>query len=316
MWKLKFQESKAHSAVFNQSGQPLAQRETENPVVLMFTGDIMLDRGVEYKIMQNKENWKLPFEKIATFLNSADLLFGNLESQISDKGYNVGSIYSFRADPKSIETLTFAGFDVVSVANNHSFDYTRTAFEDSMRRLKTAGISYTGGGLTKDEAYSPAIREVRGVKIAFLGYTSVGSSSWQATDNRGGIAWIDSQTLNLLTEAIAKTKQQADIVVVTLHEGYEYQKTPNDLQKLFASAAIDAGADFFIGHHAHVVQPLEQYNNGWIAYGLGNFLFDQDFSADTKTGAILKVTLQGKTIKEVQMLKTKQNDKFQVELAP
>ncbi len=316
VWNAKFQNNPEPSALSNQSEPPLPSRKAENPVVLMFVGDIMLDRGVEYKIMQNKENWKLPFEKIASLLNSADLLFGNLESQISDKGYNVGSIYSFRANPKSMETLTFGGFDVVSVANNHSFDYTRAAFEDSMRRLKEAGISYTGGGLTKDEAYSPAIKEVRGVKIAFLGYTSVGSSSWQAAENRGGVAWIDKENLSLLKDAVEKASQQVDIVVVTLHEGYEYQKAPNDLQKVFAIAAIDAGADFFIGHHAHVVQPLEQYKDGWIAYGLGNFLFDQDFSIDTKTGAILKVTLEGRTIREVQMLKTKQNDKFQVELAP
>ena len=106
-------------------------KHESSSVTLLFVGDVMLDRGVEFEVQKNGGDWTWPFWHIASFLHQADLVFGNLESQISDKGVNVGSIYSFRANPKSIEALSYAGFDVVSVANNHSFDYTREAFEDS-----------------------------------------------------------------------------------------------------------------------------------------------------------------------------------------
>ena len=95
--------------------------EQEKAITMIFVGDIMLDRGVEYMIQEHND-WKWPFLKIADELRKADILFGNLESVISDKGTKVGSIYSFRAEPETIEGLTFAGFDVLSLANNHAFD--------------------------------------------------------------------------------------------------------------------------------------------------------------------------------------------------
>ena len=134
----------------------------------------MLDRGVEYYIHKH-QNWKWPFLKIADVLQQADLVFANLESVISDKGTKQGSIYSFRADPRTIEGLVFAGFDIVSVANNHSFDYGLEAFGDSLNRLRNAGISSLGGGFSKTEARSPVTKEAKGTKIGFLAYTNQGS---------------------------------------------------------------------------------------------------------------------------------------------
>src|SRR3989344_7399324 len=115
------------AATSSKTPPPTITKEPPRETILMFVGDIMLDRGVEYRLKKNKKSWEFLFEPLRNTTSKADLLFGNLESQISDKGYNVGSIYSFRADPESIKALTSAGFDVVSVANNHSFDYTRAA---------------------------------------------------------------------------------------------------------------------------------------------------------------------------------------------
>ncbi|MDO8264822.1 MAG: CapA family protein, partial [Candidatus Parcubacteria bacterium] len=117
--------------------QSLQKPTGENNILtLIFTGDIMMDRGVEYSIRQKGNgDFKFPFLKIADFLKDADILVGNLESPISDKGEKVGSIYSFRSDLKAIEGLSFAGFDILSVANNHAFDYGRLALEDTLLRL-------------------------------------------------------------------------------------------------------------------------------------------------------------------------------------
>ena len=283
----------------------IPKQQTPQELTLLFAGDIMLDRGVEWKVNQNPPaggggDWRWPFLKIADTLQKADLVFGNLESQISDKGINVGSIYSFRANPQSLEGLTYAGFDVVSVANNHSLDYTREAFEDSLNRLWQSGIVPVADVL--------AIKEVKDVKIGFLAYT-----------NFPGIAEVNWDNLQEVVQDIRYAKSRVDILVVSVHAGEEYDKGPNEFQKVFAQSAIDAGADFLIGHHPHVIQPLVPHVRdaelGWIAYSLGNFVFDQSFSEETMQGAILKVVLEDTNIKEVSFLPTKINSSYQVELA-
>jgi len=281
-------------------------------VTLMFVGDIMLDRGVEWSVNQyGKGDWKFPFLKIIDGLNEADILFGNLESPISDKGVKVGSIYSFRATPKAITGLTFAGFDILSVANNHIFDYGRLAMEDNFKRLKLAGIAYVGGGFNEIEAHSPVIKNLRGTKLAFLAYNNLGSKHWAAKGDNSGIGWLEEEKL---AEDIKEAKEKADIVVVSMHFGDEYQPKPNSEQKTFAHLAIDSGADLVVGHHPHVVQGIENYKGKYIAYSLGNFVFDQGFSKETMEGLLLKVVVEDAKIKEVIPIDIKINQYFQPRL--
>ena len=291
--------------------QPLIRKE--KPITLMFTGDIMLDRGVEYMVKKyGGGDFKFPFLKIADFLNEGDVLFGNLESIISDKGVKVGSIYSFRAEPEAMEGLIFCGFNIVSVANNHIFDYGREAMEDSFLRLKKGEIDYVGGGFNEKEAYSPLIKEIRNVKIAFLAYTNLGTAYWSAKGNRSGIAWLTKENLE---KGIEKAKEEADLVIVSMHFGEEYQKKANSEQKYFAHLAIDSGADLVIGHHPHVIQEVEKYNDGYIAYSLGNFVFDQKFSKGTMGGLMLKVLVKNGKVKEIIPVEIKINENFQPEIA-
>jgi len=305
---------------------PLATQNSENftsqaqlteneTITIILVGDIMLDRGVEYMIKtEGKGDFRFPFLKIADELQKADILFGNLEGPISDKGTKVGSIYSFRNDPKSIEGLTFAGFDVISLANNHVFDYGREALEDTLLRLKTAGIDYLGAGFNEKEAYSPIIKELNDTKIAFLAYTNLGPETWKAGEENSGIAWISENNLETIKRDIEKVKKESDILIVSLHSGEEYQKTPTQFQIEFSRAFIDAGADLVIGHHPHIIQPNEKYKDGWIFYSLGNFVFDQSFSEETMRGQILKVLIENGKIKEVVPINIKINDFFQPEI--
>ena len=280
----------------------------QNTITLMFVGDIMLSRQVGAK-MEKENNWQWPFLKIADTIRTADILFGNLEGPISDKGKNIGSIYSFRADIRAIEGLKFAGFDILSVANNHMFDWGREAMEDTFKRLKEAGIDYAGGGMNESEAYVPLIKEIKGLKIAFLAYCAEGSEYWGASGEKSGIAWLEEQRLK---KDIAEAKAKADLVIVSMHFGEEYQSKPTSVQKFFARAAIDSGADLVVGHHSHVLQPIEEYKNGYILYSLGNFVFDQNFSPRTKESTILKVIVEDAKIKVVIPLKAEISDDFQV----
>lgn len=302
-WRGKFQES-------------LVVPPQEDRITLLFAGDIMLDRGVEFYITRYND-WKWPFLLIADTLQKADLVFGNLESVISDKGENLGSMYSFRADPRAIEGLVFAGFDVLSVANNHSMDYSMDALKNSMNRLKEAGVAPVGIELFSAIAENNAgleIRKIQGTKFGFLAYTNVGSPLWQATQTTPGVAWADWYNLSAVLQKIRESKTYVDILAVSLHAGEEYAKEPNEFQKAFAKAAINAGADVVVGHHPHVIQPVEQYKNGWIAYSLGNFVFDQGFSKETMEGLLLEVIVQDKKITQVIPRVIRLNSLFQPEL--
>lgn len=312
-----------------------SQQSEEESISVILVGDIMLARGVEYMIEKMGDgDFRFPFLKIADDLKEAKrgarprregggrvgVLFGNLEGPISDKGTKVGSIYSFRAEPEAIEGLTFAGFDILSLANNHAFDYTGEALEDCLTRLSKAGISYVGAGFTENEAYSPVIKEIDGpadspqVKIAFLAYTNLGPETWRATEENSGIAWISKDNFEKIKKDIENAKSQADILVVSLHSGEEYQKTPTQFQIEFSKMAIDAGADLVVGHHPHVIQPNEKYGNGYIFYSLGNFIFDQSFSSETMQGLLLEVIIENKKIKEIIPKEIKLNNYFQPRL--
>ncbi|OGZ31020.1 MAG: AmmeMemoRadiSam system protein B [Candidatus Niyogibacteria bacterium RIFCSPLOWO2_02_FULL_45_13] len=275
------------------------QVNNNEPITLLFVGDIMLSRLIG-DIMAKKNDWRYPFLETADFLKGADVTFGNLEGPISSRGTKVGSIYSFRSDPRAIEGLLYAGFDVLSIANNHIWDYGADAVRDTLAILKDAGIGVTGGGVDYQEAHRPLIKEVRGTRVGFLGYTDLISSSLGSKTAKPAIAFLD---IDLAISDVKEARKEADLVVVSLHWGNEYETTQSPNQEKVAKSLIDAGAQLIIGHHPHVVQPVMEYGGGFIAYSLGNFIFDQNFSLETKTGLILKVTLKDKRVSQIEEMK-------------
>ncbi len=269
-----------------------------------FVGDVMLDRGVLLQT-RSQGDYRFPFLKIKEDLEKFDILFGNLESMISDKGANQGSIYSFRAPPETMEGLVYAGFDVLSIANNHSFDWGINALTDTKERLIKEKIVPVGGGLS---AYDPVFLNEKDTIIAFLAYSAVGAPGWATTESVPGIAWYSDERLE---EGIKIAEADSDIVVVSIHYGEEYQKSPNEEQIRISERAIDLGADMVIGHHPHVIQPVIEYKEGIIAYSLGNFVFDQAFSEETMTGLLLEVKIKDGKINSYNPIEVRINDYFQ-----
>ena len=283
-------------------GAPLDQS-----VELLFVGDIMLSRGVG-RIMAEKGDWEYPFAEIKSTLAEADLLIGNLEGPIGDSGVKVGSIYSFRADPRAVAGLTSTGFDVLSLANNHIWDYGREALADTFLLLDQAGVGYIGAGVDYEQAHRAVVEEVKGTKIAFLSYTDLIPASVTQVISKPAVAYLD---LKQVVPDIVKAEELADLTVVLLHWGEEYKTKHNEKQEAIAHALIDAGADLVVGHHPHVAQEIEQYKDGYIAYSLGNFVFDQNFSTDTRSGLILKVAVKNKKIETVESQKIKFTQTYQ-----
>lgn len=260
----------------------------QKEIKIVFVGDVMLSRGVAYQINKNSD-YKYPFLKIADYLSSFDLTIGNLEGPISDKGTNQGSIYSFRADPRVVEGLNHAGFDLVSLANNHIFDWGREALLDTKNILKESDIKGIGAGKDHKTANEPAIFEINKEKLAFLSYTNLYPKSLNATEEQAGIS--DSSIENIIFN-IERLKKEGYLVGILMHWGDEYQTKSNISQQKIARGVIDAGADLVVGHHPHVPQEIEQHKDKWIVYSLGNFVFDQNFSKETMRGMAVEVKIK------------------------
>lgn len=267
---------------------------------LLFAGDMMFSRSIAKQI-EREQDPLYPFLLIASTTSAANLMFANLETPVSASGTLQGSIYSFRAEPVgTMNALQYAGVDVVSLANNHIWDYGRVAALDTLKYLREAGIGYVGFGRNHDEANEPVVRQVGEAKVAFLGYTEFYSRALWA-DDRLGLSEFEPTPIAKRIGAL-KESAKADLVVVSLHWGEEYKTEANATQRKIAHQLVDAGADLIIGHHPHVPQEFERYKDGYIIYSLGNFVFDQNFSKDTKHGLMLKVVLEGKKIQSAQTL--------------
>jgi len=278
---------------------------------LLFTGDVMLARAVG-AFMQARNDWTLPFQEITETLRDADLRFCNLECPVSDRGHNLHHLYSFRADPRVVEGLKAAGFNVASQANNHSYDWGPEALLDSLERLRAADIRPVGAGQNSMAAHYPEVVEVDGLRIAFLAYVDIDPKEATAGVDRPGVAWLEPAQV---MADIRFARPFADLVIVCPHSGVEYAFKPARSQVQLAHQMIDAGADLVVGSHPHVVQPLEPYHDRWIAYSLGNFVFDQMDPA-THHGLMLKVTVQGKQIANVIPIPINIKSNFQAVVAP
>jgi len=230
-----------------------------------FLGDVMLGRGV-YKASTRVKNWE-PFRELAPLITNTDILAANLESPLTIAPVVTGG-YALCAPPSQVEALQKASFDLVTFVNNHTLDCGESGRSQTLLTLKSFGIQVVDH--IPDVAYITS----HGHKLAFLALDDV------------------TRPLDLapVTPAIQLAKEQSDIVIVSIHWGNEYQAAPSTRQHTLAAILARAGADVVIGHHPHVIQPMEVINRGndtvptLVFYSLGNALFDQYGMADTRTG--------------------------------
>ena len=258
-------------------------------LTLVFGGDIMLDRGVKNSVLKNFDR-----DYGALFINldifkKADISFINLEGPVSDQGKDLHNLYSFRMDPAIIPVLKEYGISIVSVANNHVGDWGRIAYTDTLRGLQKNEILFTGGGLNKTEAEKPTIIEKNNIRIGFLAFSDVGPNWMGATETEPGLLLANDPNFDTIIQNASK---QVDDLIVSFHFGEEYKTIHSARQEFLAHKAIDDGAKIIIGTHPHVVEDTEVYKNAFIAYSLGNLIFDQYFSPNTMQGMLLKINLK------------------------
>jgi len=257
------------------------------PVYLVAVGDISFSRSVE-RVVKAEKDFNYPFLKVKEFLNSGDIVFANLETPITPGREIRSGEMIFRSNPETALALRQAGFNILSLANNHTMNFGEKGLADTFNYLSQQGIEYVGAGWDEAQAYSAKILQVKGFKFAFLAYSdgSFTPASYGAKVGRFGIALLDEKKL---VDSVRDVREKADFVIVSMHAGQEYTLEPNSLQINFAHKAVDAGADIVIGHHPHVVQRAEKYKGKYIFYSLGNFVFDQMWSDETRKGLAIKV---------------------------
>ncbi len=285
--KLKMQDNVFYSSV---EPPPLATG--------LFVGDIMLSRGVAYQIEKNN-NLNYPFLNVSDFLKGGDFVFGNLEAPIINGPKIKAGEMIFRVDENLVPILKDYNFSIFSLANNHILNFGEKGLENTFHLLDQAGIQYVGAGKNFSEAHQAKIIEKNNIKFAFLAYVdkALAYPSAMASDHPGLSIMDEGQ----VTLDVQQAKKLADFVIVSTHSGNEYQTEPTRNQINFAHAAIDAGADLVIGHHPHVIQPIEKYKNGYIFYSLGNFIFDQMWSQATQEGIALRIIFSPRSIKTIQI---------------
>jgi poly-gamma-glutamate synthesis protein (capsule biosynthesis protein) len=216
--------------------------------------------------------------ELAARMRAADVTMVNLETAVSERGAPIPEkTYTFRTPPQNLAFLReWLGTDVVSLANNHTFDYGRDAFLDTLVIPGEYGLAVIGAGEDYDAACRPFIAEAGGVRIAFFAVNQILSyTDWPATATRAGhLIARTTEEVAALGRAVAKARETCDYVIVYLHWGVELDRTPSERQVSTARALIDAGADVILGAHPHVVQSFEYYKGKPIAYSVGNFLFN------------------------------------------
>jgi|GEM_PF-510726 poly-gamma-glutamate synthesis protein (capsule biosynthesis protein) len=272
----------------------------EPETTVAFIGDVMLSRSVG-ATMRTKKDWGWPWHRLTDWLTSADLAFANLETSVTPGREVQPMEMLFRADPEAAAAMARSGIDIVSLANNHVPNFGAAGLRDTLDYLTEAGVLYVGAGRDDAEAWRPVYVTAGALTFAFVAGndSDVVPASYGAAADRPGTALLD---VGRIKDAVAEARQNADVVVFSMHAGREYVVEQNERQVAYAHAAVDAGADLVIGHHAHVVQRMEVYRGRPILYGLGNFIFDQTWSRDTQEGLAVRAVFFGKTLSRLEFL--------------
>lgn len=284
---------------------PVADPPTEHgPARILLVGDVLPLADHDY------------LSAVAPLISSADLAVCNLECPISshgaridlkltDSGRVMHNEFFFRAPPVQAQRIAEAGFDAVTLANNHIMDFGGEALLETLSLLDDAGIVHTGAGPDRAAAREPAIVTVRGQTVALLARadaaTLPGTEAFAATDETAGTIFVggdgsgrpDEHSAQMLRNDIRAAAERADLVICSFHWGAEGADDPDPLQRNLAHLAIDAGADLVVGHHPHRLQGVEVYRGRPIAYSLGNFAFPTPWESNQFSAALEVVIEDG-----------------------
>ena len=290
---------------------PLTTPDDRPPQVTTATivGDIMLARRVGAR-MAAQGDFAAALRPTARRLAGADLTVGNLESTLARLGRPRQGGDSFGADPRVRRGLRLAGFDVLSLANNHTGDYGSASLVETVRRVRVAGIVPVGAGPDLAAARAPAVVVRNGVRFGVVAFDAIGETP-AARAGRPGAFRLRMQPrtgplvpgdLDRVLDTVRALRPQVDVLMVLPHWGTQYTTRTVADQRRVGRALVGAGADLVVGGHPHWVQGVELHRGSLIAYSLGNYVFDMDFSRETQEGAFLELVFWGSELKAAELV--------------
>jgi poly-gamma-glutamate capsule biosynthesis protein CapA/YwtB (metallophosphatase superfamily) len=256
---------------------------TVRPLRLASVGDINLGDAPGEAIAANGP--RFPWTSVGKALRRADIAFGNLECAVSERGEPFPKQFNFRGSPAALKGLRrSSGIDVLNLANNHVGDFGREATVDTVRAVERLGMRAVGAGPDLRRALAPQVVERLGLRVAFVGFSSIAPLEFAAGDDSPGTAWASPESV---AAAVRAARRRADVVVATFHWGVEKSTLESAEQRMLAQTAAAAGAQLVIGAHPHVLQPLRREGAALVAYSLGNFVFGAASSDTTSTGILV-----------------------------
>ena len=269
---------------------------------IAIVGDIMLGRNLSAYWEKYGSNY--PFELVKDEFKNCYIVFGNLEcplvykEKINGLKKNGKKKIHLYAEEDAAKSLRDAGFNMISLANNHTLDYGQDGIKQTMELLEKQNIKYAGiwkGDLSMPN--EPVVFEVKGTKVGFLCYSDVSPKSFAAGVKKYGTI---PATVKVMKKDIKNARKKVDILIVYLHWGKEFENVKK-FQYKGARNLIDAGADVVISSHTHIFQDIEKYKGKYIFYGLGNFVFDMQ-REETKYSAIVKMKIDNKKIEKIKII--------------
>lgn len=282
---------------------------SSDEVVLAFAGDISFAEGyANMGILANRNNdIRACFDEgILQIMENADIFMVNNEFPYTNRGTpTAGKTYTFRSNPENVKYLYDLGVDMVSIANNHIYDYGEVSLQDTLLTLQDAAMPYAGAGENLQEAKKPVYFIANDLKIAYICATQIERLDHPDTvgagENSAGVfrCWYDDSILDVIKEA----KETSDYVITYIHWGTEMQETPDWAQVELAEKLADAGSDLIIGDHPHCLQEITYVNSVPVIYSLGNFWFN----SKTQDTGILQVSINEQGTQNIQFVPATQS---------
>jgi poly-gamma-glutamate synthesis protein (capsule biosynthesis protein) len=266
-------------------------------------GDILMHQDVKAAANQDAGGFPALWADLVPLFQGADLAFGNLETPVAPTTGRPGVPFQFNAPEMLPAALRASGFTVISTANNHAFDQGAKGVRETLERLRMEWLVAIGSGADRAQAESLQVLQRQGFRTAFLSFTDLFNLD---LNQRAREPWVRPLDLEPALQAVREARNQADLVVVSVHWGNEYQHAPTKRQRDIACALVAAGCDVILGHHPHVLQPVERLEvagrKALVAYSLGNFISNQDrmyradlfpvAGGDNRDGAALKLRFE------------------------
>lgn len=262
--------------------------EVEKPITLSFTGDILLDKSVGQQI--DRYGVDYPFTKVSSLLKQSDITAGNLETSVSVRGTPAAKQFTFRSKPETLQGLVNSGYDMVSLANNHTLDYGVDALTDTIHNVQKYNLGYSGAGTNEEEAFKAYSTKVNGKKVSIIALSRVlPNGEWFARGNHPGLA--HAYEYEPMLSYVKNTVSHSDYTIVMIHWNKERADYPEPYAREMAQKFIDAGVSAVIGGHSHSLMGVEYYKDAPIFYSLGNFVFTNSSSPKGSETMVVNLTL-------------------------